>query len=334
MAKTLIGLDLGSSEIKFAVRNGKNARFEVERLPEETVTGGHVQLSEIKKSFLKQAKRRCRVPSGECCVVLPEQQVFCRLITMPYIPEKQLLLNLPYEFRDYIAQDSAGYYYDYAVERVVADADGKPASLELMAAAVSKSVIAAYSELLSSTGLRLKTAVPREMAYVYLLRAYEKAVPEHPDAYCLADIGLESTRVYFFESSRLSASRNVPIGCRDIDLAIAEQKHVDEYVASSYKFTNFEDVLDSPDCRAVYARLSIEIMKAVNFYRFRNDGSSLSGIYFLGGGANIAQLREQIAEDVTLEQHDFSELLTIPASGSSVLTAALAYGAAEGGLQP
>jgi type IV pilus assembly protein PilM len=336
MALISIGLDIGNSEIKFAVRKGKTWQVAATTLPEELVSNGHIQISPATKRFLKAEKRRLRIPGGDCTLVLPEQQVFCRPTTMPYIPENQLVLNLPYEFRDYIPQNSDKYYYDYAVERIVPDDTGKPASIELMAAAILKETAKSYSDLLSGTGFRLKTAVPREMAFVYLLRAYEEANPGEGRVYCFTDIGQESTRVCFFESSHLSASRTIPIGCRDLDLAIADEKNVNEHIAASYKRTNFEGALDSPGCRDVYSRLAIEVMKAVNFFRFRNTESRLSDLYFLGGGAGIRQLRDQIIGAVGLTEHDITELLP---EGTEVTedtpSAALACGAtlAGGGTQ-
>jgi type IV pilus assembly protein PilM len=336
MALNSIGLDIGSREIKFAVRKGKVWRLAAAELPEELILDGHIQIGPEMKRFLKEEKGKLRIPSGECTLVLPEQQVFCRPTVMPYIPENQLVLNLPYEFRDYIPQNSDRYYYDYAVENIVKDAEGKPVSVELMAAAVQKDVVKNFSELLAGTGLRLKTAIPREMSFVYILRAFELAYPGAGRFYCLTDVGQESTRVYFFESSHLSASRNISIGCRDLDRAIAEEKNVDERLAASYKRTNFEDVLDSERCRDVYSRLSIEVMKAVNFYRFRKTDTALSDLYFLGGGSAIPQLREQLASASGLMEHSITELLPEGAGAEQdALSAALACGAtiAGGGKQ-
>jgi len=336
MAKTLIGLDLGNSAVKFAVRKGRQTRFYAAVLPENMVADGRVQMAASMTSFLRNERKKQKIPGGDCCLILPDQQVFCRLISMPYMPENQLVLNLPYEFRDYITQNNDKYYYDYSVERVVNDEEGKPASIELLAAAVSKEAIKSYSELFAGTGFRFAAAIPREMAYVYILRGYEKANPAQSREYCLCDIGRETTRVHFFTGTRLAASRSLELGCRDVDLAIAELKNVDEYVAASYKLTNYQDVLASDACREACARIAVEVMKAVNFYRFRNSETKLADIYFLGGGARLAPLREQIVEAIRLEPHDFTELLPFAATDEAALQAALCAGAVseEGGLRP
>jgi|GEM_PF-810876 len=332
MALISIGLDIGNSEIKFAVKRGKVWQTAVSVLPEELISNGHIQIDSATKRFLKAEKRRLRIPGGECTLVLPEQQVFCRPTVMPYIPENQLVLNLLYEFRDYIPQDNDRYFYDYAVERIVNNEEGKPASIELMAAAILKETAKSYSDLLSGTGINLKTAIPREMALVYMLRAYEEANPGENRVYCITDIGQESTRVYFFESTHLSASRNIAIGCRDLDLVIADEKNVNEHIAASYKRTNFEGVMDDPRCREIYSRLAIEVMKAVNFYRFRKVDSPLGDIYYMGGGAALRQLRDPITEAVGLTQHDITELLPEGVEeDEEILSAALACGATLAG---
>ena len=331
MAGTLIGLDIGSGEVKFAVRKGSTVRFCSSPLPENMVANGRVQLAATMKSFLREEKRRWKIPGGSCCLILPDQQVFCRMLTMPYMPEKQLLLNLPYEFRDYIAQSNDKYYYDYALDRTSPGGNGEPVSLDLLAACAPQAVIREYAELLAGAGLRLTTAIPREMAYVSLLREYERENPGRNREYCFLDIGRESVRVHFYTGPRLAASRSLDLGCRDIDLAIAEQKNVDEYVAASYKLTNYENVLASNACREVYARIAVEVMKAVHFYRFRHADNHLEDIYFLGGGARIAALRAQIVDSVQLTAHDVTELLSVRTESDIAVQAALAFAATEGG---
>ena len=90
--------------------------------------------------------------------------------------------------------------------------------------------------------------------------------------------------------------REIGIGCRNIDLAIADQLGVDEYLANSYKVSNYQDVLMNPACAEVYNQIAVEILKVINFYQYTYRNSSLSGIYLAGGGANIKPLCQEITE--------------------------------------
>jgi hypothetical protein len=58
---------------------------------------------------------------------------------------------------------------------------------------------------------------------------------------------------------------------------------------------NFEGVLETEQCGAVFDRLVFEISKVVNFYNFSNPETEIRNIYLSGDGAGIDQLVASIA---------------------------------------
>ena len=103
MGKTRLGFDIGSSSLKIAVFQGSGPRIEEIRLPENLVDGtGAVLLPHAFAQFLKQTKKELSLPRGPAALVLPPSQAICRLVTMPRMTTEQLLMNLPYEFTDFI----------------------------------------------------------------------------------------------------------------------------------------------------------------------------------------------------------------------------------------
>lgn len=80
--------------------------------------------------------------------------------------EKELRLNLPYEFRDYISQGKDRYVYDYAMLGMRNDADGQPEGMDLLAVAAPKrSHRRLYRDVPSRRYLKLKVALPEQAAY-------------------------------------------------------------------------------------------------------------------------------------------------------------------------
>jgi type IV pilus assembly protein PilM len=63
-----------------------------------------------------------------------------------------------------------------------------------------------------------------------------------------------------------------------------------------------------------YGTITVELMRALNFYRFSNPDSHLEDIWICGGGACIKPLQQSIAETLDLKIHTASEL--IPGSQS------------------
>ena len=150
------------------------------------------------------------------------------------------------------------------------------------------------ANVLRKGGFRLKRAMPTQMAFARLLEGYLGRYPEEDGLHqVFIDIGYEQVTVHLFQGAKFKASKTIDFGCRDIDETIAELKNVDRHVASTYKDTNFEDVLDSVECMRVYDQLCFEINKVINFYNFSN-ADNVERMYLLGGGIEIKQLFDVI----------------------------------------
>ena len=309
MKTRLIGVDIGSEDVKLAVWRGSAFRLASEKLPENLIKNDLVVSPELLARFIQQMRKKHRIGGGACAVILPEYAKFFRRMTIPAISAEQLALNLPYEFRDYTANENVKYFYDYAVEKIQYDESNKPISFEILAAAAQVSVVRQYSSLLRRAGLRMVTALPREMAIINLLRHSTRANGREKHEYCIVDIGYEYTRMYIFSGATLKAYKVIDMGCQSIDRAIAEQFDIDKYLAASYRHTNHEHVLGQKPCMDIYERLSLEIRKAINFYNYGEIESNLSDIYFAGEGSDISELKSVISADIGYVLHSISEIL-------------------------
>jgi len=309
MRTKLIGVDIGSSTVKLAVWRGGAFRLASERLPDNLVKNGVIVSSELLARFLRDMRKKYGIPGRQCAVILPEYAVFFRRMSMPAISAEQLVLNLPYEFRDFTGMESAKYAYDYAVEHTLMDENGKPTSVEIVTAAAQKDVVRQYADLIRRSGMRLTVALPREMAIINLAKAASESHILKAAEFCIVDIGYEHTRMYIFRNTTLKAYKMIDIGCLNVDEMIAEHYATDKYLAASHRATNHEGILEKPVCTAVYERLSLEIHKALNFYRYGEGESAINTIYFAGEGSAIGALRETIAEDLGFSTHPIADIL-------------------------
>lgn len=331
LSKISVGFDIGASAVKIAVcAGGKPVRTVVEELPENLVKGGVIVSEEAMGQTLCEVVRKHRVRKGGAAVILPDSQVFLRRLTMPAMTTDQLSINLPYEFRDFITQEKDKYFYDYSVCSMREDGStGKPAEMDLMAAATLKETIEGYTAMFRRAGFKLNAAAPRECAYSNIIRAYERVNAVQPgEEYAILDLGHAETRVHIFTGPNFEATRVIDQGCGVIDRAIAEENSIDTHIARAYKENNHNDVLNGETPHRVYGNIAIEIMKAINFYGFNNPNSKLSRLYVCGGGASIQPLVEAIAQAVRLELHPVEDLL--PAGAENAAVCAGAIGAAMG----
>lgn len=326
MGKMKVGFDIGVNSMKVAAAQGGGFRVETVRLPDNLMDENGVTMPNAFSQFLKQTVKELRLPHGPAALVLPASQVICRLVSMPEMNQEQLVMNLPYEFADFIQGAPDQYHCDYAMcERVAGDEEG---TMPMMAAVASKRQLEAYIRMFARAGVRLKKLVPQEMALIEVCRA--QPAGEGPREYCIVDLGHQQTRITVVLGDRVQATRRLNFGGRDMDLAVAEELGVDAFLAGTYKMAGQQAALAVPAVADVCERLAVEILKVVNFYQFTYRSSSLAGVYLVGGGAALEPLRRAIEGTAGLTLLDPGELLS-GVSGSAA-DGIFAAGAAMGGV--
>lgn len=311
MSTTYLGMDIGSSAVKLAVvQDGRIQRILVSELPENLVREGRITSLEALAEELRAVLRKEHIRVKNVCLSVPPQDTFVRRITVPQMTAEQLKLNLPYEFHDFIQKDKDLYFYDYAVVESRKGEDGKSGSMDLLAAAAAKEIIANARIMLRKAGLKLVCAEPECLTYRNLIQAFEKKNPSnHPEEYCIADMGHETIRIHMFRGGVYDTTREIEYGGASIDALIADTESVDPHVAASYKVSNYEGAQEIPACRDLYNKIAVEILRAVNFYGFNTPDADLRDIYFCGGLAKVTALMETIRGTLELKQHSIEELL-------------------------
>lgn len=334
MAKTpSLGFDIGSGMLKIVRADAQGIRRQVAAsVPDNLVQEGHIVSFDAMGDFIRDTARAAHLHGGPCALVLPAGLSFVRRLHIPAMTTDQLNYNLPYEFRDFLSMPKDKYFYDYAVNALVRDESGAPAELDLTAAAIPKEVIAQYVSMFRRAGFRLTTAIPVECAFSNLLRFRAAARPEEADREaCILDLGHSATRVLLYTGSRFETTRTIERGGFTADQAIAEALSIDEHIARTYKETNHNGAQALPDVTEICSSVSVEIMKAVNFYRFNNRDSELSDAYLCGGGSALPPFVDAISAALNLTIHSIDVLL--PPVLSDAENTALCAAAAGAALQ-
>ena len=314
MAKQCVGIDIGSEHVKLAVFDGQQVTQAVLcEIPDGLVRDGRITSFEAMSDVIKAAVKENKIGAKDCAIALHPSDVLMRRITMPAMTVSQLELNLPYEFRDYIADGKGRYSFDYAVLDIVSDEDGTPKEMDLLAAAAEKEVVNSYATMLRRAGLRLKTAAPDVMSYLNLVARDQELNPapegEPPRDYCFLDIGRRNTGVYLFPQGRYEMMRLIDIGTGNLFTAVANALNIDPVMARTYVLSDYEGTQSLPACMDIYERLATEVARVVSFYNFNFPQSNLAALHVCGRGTNIGPLMETLYEHVPVELVDFCVLL-------------------------
>ncbi|MBP5292136.1 MAG: pilus assembly protein PilM [Lachnospiraceae bacterium] len=182
-------------------------------------------------------------------------------------------------------------------------------SMELLAAACQRSLIDDYREILHKAGLKLIRVAPTVSCYQSLIRAIPTTEENANREYCILDLGYQSIRMYMFRGDRHIVTRVLEVGLRSLDEAVAENNNIDIHLAHTNFIKNFEGCQRDEYCMTAYGNITVELMRALNFYRFSNPESHLEDIWICGGGAMVAPLQESIRETMDLHIHPARELV-------------------------
>ena len=317
MAKTILGIDVGYDQLKLAlVSGGEVLKTASAPMPSKLVREGRVVSAETMAELIRDAMKKNNIRCARAALALPNEAVFVRNVTVPRMTADQLMYNLPYEFRDYITDELKNYVFDYAMistpEELAApapkdeDEDEVTGGMELMAVAAPVSLMEESRDWLRKAGLKLVKAAPVVSSYISLIRRLDehKRCPE----YCVLDLGYNAIRMYMFVGDRHAATRVLEMGMSGVDDVIAEAWNVDVHLAHTYLLTNYENCQQSEACRGAFNNIAVELMRALNFYRFSNPDSRLSDVFLCGGGVFIPALGAAIAENLDMTVHDADEL--------------------------
>lgn len=310
MKKINLTFDMGDSHIKIAKREKGKIIVHAIQMPENLIKEGVIQVPHMVSDFLKSLRLEYNLPRVECGMVVPDELVVCRNLTMPAMTIDQLKVNLPFEFTDYISDEPQKYVYDYAVKDLIYEEDGSLKEMNLTGVVMSKEAVDMYVRIFKNAGFPLRTIIPQEMAMTNVMRsAVEAGRIDAEKEYCIVNLGHRTTQVFVFHGEKLLVLRNIHMGSSVIDKVIAEKRNIDEFMARAYKNQNYNGILEEEFVREQYSRISLEIRKVINFYRFNNRSSELEDVYFIGGGSNLKGLPETVAEMNELTYKEMKALL-------------------------
>ena len=321
--KTILGVDIGYDRIKLALVSGRKVmKTASEEMPEGLMKEGRITSRETMVDLIRTMMKANGIRAGLGAYVLPNESTYVKNVKMPLMSIEQLVYNLPFEFNDYITGEIKDYVFDYAVlpneepehkeeeqDQDSQDSDETGETMELMAVGAQRIVIEDMRDIFKKLGMKLRIAAPPLCTYISLIRAQKEKLAEITDEYGILDLGYQSIRMYMYKEDRHVATRVLEIGLSTVDEVLSDAYGVDRHLAHTYLLNNFENCQEREECLTAYDNIAIELMRAMNFYRFSNPDSALGDLWLCGGGAAITPLAEIIEETLDMEVHKAAELV-------------------------
>jgi type IV pilus assembly protein PilM len=321
MAKTCIGLDIGSSSIK-AVQIKKSRTgvalqaFGMQPLVPQTIVDGTIMDQGAVVEAIRALWSRLKLRSKDVAIAIAGHSVIIKKIAVPSMRADELAANIRFEAEHHIPFAKDDVELDYHV----VNPQNSSGQTELLLVAAKKEVVADYTQVVRDAALSPQVvdvaafAAQNAFEANYTLDAKETAV--------LVTVGAAISNINIVRAGVSLFTRDVTIGGNAFTEEIQKQLGVSADEAEAYKVGGHYDeqgVVPQEVERIIEGVAEVmagEFQRSLDFFLATTADTNVSRICLAGGTAKVAALHRAIERRsrLTVEVVDAWKRIEIDAS--------------------
>src|SRR5204863_1784883 len=302
-AKTIVGLDIGSSSIKAVeLKKVKGeiqvAHLGVERLGSDIVVDSMIVDSGSVSSAISKLFSERKFSSKLVATAVSGHSVIVKKISMQTVPENEVPELLQTEAAQYIPFDMNDVNSDY---QVLTDDPNEP-QMDVLLAAVKKDKILNYTNVLSLAG---KIPAVVDIDAFALQNCYEYNYEPSPSStVALLNLGASVMNINIVKGTTPLFTRDVSVGGNQYTDSL--QKELDlsfddaESLKLGHKVGTVSEDAKLPILQQVTEIIVLEIQKTFDFFRATAAGEHIERIYMAGGSSKVPGLIEALRQGFSL----------------------------------
>jgi len=299
-AKSVVGLDIGSSavkavELKASGRGFKVTAFGREPVPPDSIVDGAI----IDATAVADAIRRLfdsrKIKSREVAASLSGNAVIVKKITLPVMTEAELSESIFWEAEQYIPFDIQDVNLDYQVLETGQTGKG---TMDVLLVAAKKEKIADYTGVIAQAG-RLPVIV--DVDAFALQNAYEANYGIEPgQVVVLLNAGASAININIINGDQSVFTRDISVGGNAYTEALQKELGLPFESADLLKQggevegASYEDA--RPALRAVTENVMLEIQKTFDFFKATAASDRIDRIMVSGGASRAEGFTEMLSE--------------------------------------
>ena len=310
-AKSLVGLDIGSSsvkaiELKPAGKGFRVSAIGVESVPQDSIVDGAI----IDGGAVADAVRRLfankKFKAKDVVASLSGNSVIVKKITLPAMTEAELGESIYWEAEQYIPFDIQDVNLDYEIldPGTGQDAQG---SMEVLLVAAKKDKIADYTNVISQAG---KTPVIVDVDVFALQNAFEANYGFDPNAVvAILNAGASAININILAGGQSVFTRDVSMGGNAFTEAVQKELNLPYESAEQLKKGQDVDGATYEDARAVLRAMTdnvlLEVEKTFDFFKATTSSDRIDRIMLCGGASRVEGFAESLRERFATEVEQF-----------------------------
>jgi type IV pilus assembly protein PilM len=298
-AKSLVGLDIGSSAVKAVELKPAGRSFRVtacgsEPLPPDSIVDGAIIDGAAVADAIRRLFETRGIRTRDVAASLSGNAVIVKKISLPSMTEAELAESIYWEAEQYIPFDIQDVNLDYQV----LESGEKNGSMDVLLVAAKKEKIADYTGVIAQAG---RTAVVVDVDAFALQNAYEVNYGTTAGSVVvLLNAGAGATNINILSGDQSVFTRDVSIGGNAYTEALQRELNLPFEAADQLKRgaaiegASFDDA--RPVLRAVSENVLLEIQKTFDFFKGTAASDRIDRIVVSGGASRAEGFTEMLTE--------------------------------------
>lgn len=308
MNKKSFGLDIGISTIKAVELGADKSSFRLNAcIVVPTPAKGMISESPVDEEEMAQAIHKAVADAGistkNVNVALPENQVYTKVVEMPYLSDRELASAIYWEAEQYIPIPLANVSLSWNV--IKRSAKPQPnEKMEVLMVGAPTLIVKKYQKVLSMAGLSISTMETEIISCVRALTAF--IPPNAVTPSIIVSIGAISTSLAIVIGHDLVFTYSLPIGGSAINRAISADFGLSSVQAEEYKTTY--GIAKGPlgqrigtATEPIMSSILSEVKKAIIYYSQKFKDSRIEQIILSGESAKLPGIDTYFANSSGIE---------------------------------
>lgn len=309
MARSIMGLEIGSNNIKIieAVKKGATLmvqKFSLIETPSDCINNGVISNIEPLRKVIDQEIKAKKYKAKQVVAIVQSSNIIIRNAIMDKQPEKVIRQLLEVKTEDYLPVERGQYQIDF---KITGDAEEEgEIKNKLLLVAAPNTVILPMASLIKSLKLTpILITIPSE-ALENVFNSQTRMIYEATKNILVLDIGGKSTTATVIADSSAILTRMIDFGVESIN-EIIQEAHVNEMTGTEMQ----EEYLASIIRPQIEYNIVSEVERILQFYYSSYGSGMIKKIYLIGGGANIKGIRGYIRDALNIPTEKLSKFDTV-----------------------
>jgi type IV pilus assembly protein PilM len=322
MARSLLGLDIGTSSVRAAEVSTKTdpptlERFASVELPRGAVSGGEVTDVATVVAAVREVLAKGRFRVKRTSLGIANQKVVVRQIEMPAMEEGELKGALQYQAQEYIPIPIEDAILDFQIlEETISE--GGDQVLNVLLVAAQRDMVSTFVSVAQEAGLDPAIVDLSPFADMRVLSSVTPLLGTRQGE-AIIDIGAGVTNIVVHEQAKPRFVRILPMGGADVTEALVSGLQISFEEAEDVKARTGLSAEGGPVPTEGAARLIEqragafidEVRGSIDYYLTQEGAAHVSTVMLTGGGSKLPGLHERLAAALHLPVEEGQPLSSV-----------------------